>query len=99
MPISLTCFTKSFVGPCKVPVGQALLADFHGPESRGRASGFFQSRSSIGIFLAGFPVAWLAIRVGWRNMVIICGALGLLYSLVMWRYVPRPPARTVSGPA
>jgi len=84
---------------CYMPVGQALLADFHGSESRGRASGFFQSGSSIGIFLAGFPVAWLAIRVGWRNMLIICGALGLLYSLVMWRYLPRPPARTGTGSA
>ena len=82
---------------CYMPVGQALLADFHGPESRGRASGFFQSGSSIGIFLAGLPVAWLANRVGWRSMLIICGVLGLGYSLVMWRYLPRSPARTGGG--
>jgi predicted MFS family arabinose efflux permease len=78
---------------CYMPVGQALLAEFHGPESRGRASGFFQSGSSLGIFLAGFPVAWLANRLGWRNMLILCGSLGLVYSLVMWRYLPSPPVR------
>jgi len=79
---------------CYMPVGQALLADFHGPDSRARASGFFQSGSSIGIFLAGLPVAWLASHLGWRNMLIVCGALGILYSLLMLRFLPQSAART-----
>src|SRR2546428_4881316 len=37
---------------CYMPVGQAFIADFHNAETRGRASGFFQSGSSAGIFLA-----------------------------------------------
>lgn len=77
---------------CYMPVGQALLADFHGPESRARASGFFQSGSSIGIFLAGLPVAWLATHFGWRNMLMFCGVLGIFYSFLLIRCVPRSAA-------
>jgi MFS family permease len=78
---------------CYMPVGQAFLADFHGPETRGRASGFFQSGSSAGIFLAGLPVAWLATHLGWRTMLIVCGALGIVFSLVLWRFLPRLPGQ------
>ncbi len=76
---------------CYMPVGQAYLADFHGPESRGRASGFFQSGSSAGIFLAGLPAAWLATHLGWRAMLMTCGLAGVAFAALLWRVLPRAP--------
>ena len=76
---------------CYMPVGQAFIADFHGSETRGRASGFFQSGSSAGIFLAGLPVAWLATHLGWRTMLIANGLLGVAFALILWRILPRAP--------
>lgn len=81
---------------CYLPVGQAFLADFHGPATRGRASGYFQSGCSIGIFLSGFPVAWLATHLGWRGMLIAAGTAGLAFSLVLWRWLPQIPRNHAS---
>lgn len=77
---------------CYVPVALALIADFHGPDTRGRASGYVQIGSSIGIFLSGLPAAWVATRLGWRSMVIVCGLAGILLALVLVRWLPHLPA-------
>lgn len=85
-----------------MPTAQALVADLHGPETRGKASGLFQSGSYAGIFLAGLPAAMLATRFGWRVMLFLTGFLGLLLAAVMWRYLPvgekkaTQPSRVVS---
>jgi predicted MFS family arabinose efflux permease len=85
-----------------MPTAQALVADLHNNETRGKASGLFQSGSYAGIFLAGLPAAALATHFGWRMMLGFSGLLGLVLAVVMWRYLPagRPglaePARAVS---
>jgi predicted MFS family arabinose efflux permease len=71
-----------------MPTAQALVADLHGPETRAKASGFFQSGSYAGIFLAGLPAAAVATHLGWRMMLVLSGALGLLLAAVMCRYLP-----------
>ena len=79
-----------------MPVGQALIADFHGPDTCGRASGYFQCGASLGVFLSGYPAAWLATRLGWRGMQIIIGVLGLIFVPILVRWLPRSlanPAR------
>jgi MFS family permease len=86
---------------CFMPVGQALIADFHGPDTCGRASGYFQAGASFGVFLAGYPAAWLATHLGWRGMQIVIGAVGLIFVPMLARWLPRSPAGSspVSGQA
>lgn len=71
-----------------MPTAQALVADLHGPETRGKASGLFQSGSYAGIFLAGLPAAATATHFGWRMMLVLCGLLGLVLAAFAWRYLP-----------
>lgn len=75
-----------------MPLAQALVAEFHDRETRARASGYYQAGSYVGIFLAGLPSAWLTTRWGWRAMMMLSGATGLVFALVLLKYMPRPPA-------
>jgi predicted MFS family arabinose efflux permease len=84
---------------CFMPVGQALIADFHGPDTCGRASGYFQAGASIGVFLSGLPVAWLATHIGWRGMLVTIGALGLGFALLLARWLPHAPSEAAVAPA
>lgn len=84
---------------CFMPVGQALITDFHGPDTSGRASGYFQAGASIGVFLSGFPMAWLATRAGWRGMLVVIGGLGIIFALVLARWLPHAPVAPKSAPA
>jgi predicted MFS family arabinose efflux permease len=85
-----------------MPTAQALVADLHGPETRGKASGLYQSGSYVGIFLAGLPAAAAATHFGWRTMLVLSGLLGIVLAAVMWRYLPAgdrgtsEPSQTVS---
>jgi MFS family permease len=85
---------------CYMPTAQAMIADFHGPQTRGKASGLYQAGSYVGIFLAGLPVAYVATRLGWRTMLFLSGALGLLIALLMLIWLPGPPKRAdpAAGP-
>lgn len=61
-----------------MPTALAFITDFHTKETQGKGVGIFQAGSYVGIFLAGFPAAYLATRVGWRGMLVLSGGAGLL---------------------
>ena len=75
---------------CYMPTANAYLADFHGADTRGKASGLYQAGGYVGIFLAGLPAAFVASHLGWRAMLVLCGILGLIVAAVMWRQLPAP---------
>jgi predicted MFS family arabinose efflux permease len=61
-----------------MPTAQALLTDFHGRDTQGKAIGIFQAGCYVGIFLAGLPAAYLATHFGWRTMFLVSGLVGWL---------------------
>jgi MFS family permease len=68
---------------CYVPTAQALVTDFHGKETQGKAIGIFQAGCYAGIFLAGLPAAYVATHLGWRMMFRLSGGIGLLLAGLM----------------
>lgn len=82
-----------------MPTGNGLLADFHGPDTLGKASGFYQAGCYIGILAAGLPVAYISTHWGWRTMHLLIGGLGILLAVLMFAYLPeRAPMTTGSVP-
>jgi MFS family permease len=66
-----------------MPTAQALITDFHRTRTQGKAIGVFQAGSYLGMFLAGWPAAYLATRLGWRLMFVLFGGIGLFFAGLM----------------
>ena len=66
-----------------MPTAQALITDFHGTETQGKAIGILQAGSYIGIFFAGLPAAYIATHLGWRVMFFVSGGIGLSFVVLM----------------
>jgi len=70
----------------------SLIADYFSPEVRGRIYGLLQVAMPLG-YLIGLVLAMMvAPLIGWRNMFLITGGLGILLSVVIYfsiREVPR----------
>jgi len=87
---------------CYMPTAMALITDFHGKETQGKATGIFQSGCYVGIFLAGLPAAYAATHLGWRAMFCFSGVLGLCDAALMLALPNEkagpPGIRSVGGP-
>jgi predicted MFS family arabinose efflux permease len=64
-----------------LPAAGALLADHHGPASRGKAMGFHMLGLNLGLVLGGTSAGILAEHFGWRLGFWLLGGLGLLLAL------------------
>jgi predicted MFS family arabinose efflux permease len=84
-----------------LPAALALIADFHSPETRSRATGLHQSGLYAGIVLGGLGGGWTGDRYGWRAAFTLLGIAGLAYAALLFaglREAPAaPPGRAVSG--
>ena len=81
---------------CYMPTALAFVTDFHDPQTQGKGIGLFQIGAYVGIFLAGFPVAYVATHLGWRMMFFLSGGIGLLCSTFMFA-LPGGPAEGAGG--
>ncbi|HEY7095776.1 MAG TPA: MFS transporter [Terriglobales bacterium] len=81
-----------------MPCAQALLADHHPSDSRGRASALYQLGYSVGILLAGLPAAFVATHFHWRVMLAVCGLLGLFWAFLLHKILPLHPHPPPSRP-
>jgi MFS family permease len=70
----------------------SLIADYFSPEVRGRIYGLLQVAMPLG-YLIGLVLAMMvAPSIGWRNMFLITGGLGIILSFVIYfgiREIPR----------
>ena len=66
-----------------LPAALALIADRHGPETRGLATGIHQSGLYTGLILGGAWGGWMGEQVGWRPVFTILGIAGAVYFLVL----------------
>ncbi len=74
------------------PAAVALIASYYPAEKRSRALGLHQSAQFVGVMLGGWYGGWCADHVGWRQAFWMAGAVGIAYSLVLWRVFLRLPA-------
>jgi len=78
------------------PTGTALISDWHRPAMRSRALSLHQTAVLAGTGLGAFVAGLLADRLGWRAPFVIFGALGLVWCLVLLKWLRDSPTRTTS---
>ncbi len=70
----------------------SLIADYFGPKTRGRVFGLLQLTAPLGFVLSLVLVLTLDALIGWRNIFLLTGGLGIVVGLVIWfgvRELPR----------
>lgn len=75
----------------------AVLARWFPPALYGRASSLLLATGTGGTLLASAPLAAASEAVGWRPIMLACGALSLLLTALVWLLVRDAPACPASG--
>src|SRR5262249_9697590 len=90
-------WTRTLMGVSEafyIPAALALIADYHGAETRSRAVGLHQVGISCGVILGGFGgYVSSAPQLGWRFAFDAAGLFGLAYALPLMfllRDAPEP---------
>ncbi len=78
-----------------MPAGLALIADYHPGPTRSLAVGAHLSGVYLGQALGGIG-GWVAQDISWRAAFVGCGAIGVLYALVLMMFL-RDKQREPSG--
>jgi MFS family permease len=75
------------------PTYPAIIAEYHGPETRARAMSLHQTAYYIGVIVSGFLAGFIADRLGWQYSFLIFGAAGVLFTFVLlMRLADKPKA-------
>lgn len=74
------------------PVALSMLADLYSPSKRAGAVGVFQSSNFAGIVGGTIAAGVLAAMLGWRDMFLVCGAVGVVV-VVLLVFTVREPVR------
>src|SRR5262250_482075 len=65
------------------PASMALVADYHGPDTRSRAMGIHQSSVYAGTIAGGSVAGVMASHFGWRSSFYLFGWFGVALGLVL----------------
>jgi MFS transporter, Spinster family, sphingosine-1-phosphate transporter len=84
---------------CYLPAALALIASYHGAESRSTATGLHQSGLYVGIVLGGAGGGWMASHYGWRLAFTILGLAGIIYFLILKYTLKAPPSQVIANRA
>src|SRR6185436_50906 len=84
---------------CYIPAALALIADFHSGATRSRAVGIHLMGIYAGIILGGFS-GYVADnpQLGWRFAFSVCGIIGVLYALPLFKLLPKLPRSAGASP-
>ncbi len=75
----------------------STVADYFEPQKRGRVNGVLGLGQPLG-YLLGMAIAiFLQASLGWRNIFLVTGAVGVVLSVIIFFFV-REPARGASEP-
>ncbi len=69
----------------------SLIADYFGPEKRGKVNGLLQIKAPIGYLLGMVLAAMVSPMIGWRNIFLITGGLGFLVAAAIFFGVKEQP--------
>ncbi len=84
-----------------IPAALALIADYHGPSTRGGAISSNLAGMSLGLIAGGTLAGYVAQSWGWRAPFQLLGWFGLAFAVVVWflvRDVEQPKAGTAPKP-
>jgi MFS transporter, Spinster family, sphingosine-1-phosphate transporter len=94
-PAFLVTRASTGVDDASYPGLYSLIADYFGPKTRGRVFGLLQLTAPVGFVLSLVLVLVLDPIIGWRNIFLLTGGLGIVVGLVILfgvRDVPRGSA-------
>jgi predicted MFS family arabinose efflux permease len=82
-----------------LPAATAMIADYHGRETRGFAMGLHSSGLTVGMIAGGTAAGYLGERFGWRAGLVLLGLIGLALSAAAYMILrdPRPSERNVAS--
>ncbi len=69
----------------------SLIADYFGPNLRGKIYGLLQLTQPIGYLLGMILALMLAPSIGWRSVFYITGGLGILLAILIFFFVKEVP--------
>jgi len=69
----------------------SLIADYFGPNLRGKIYGLLQLTQPIGYLLGMILALMLAPSIGWRSVFYITGGLGILLAILIFAFVKEVP--------
>jgi MFS family permease len=69
----------------------SLIADYFGPKVRGKIYGLLQLSQPLGYMVGLVLALMLGPIIGWRNVFIITGTLGLVLAVLIFRFVKDAP--------
>jgi MFS family permease len=69
----------------------SLVADYFGPNLRGRVYGILQLAQPLGYLIGMILALMLAPTIGWRNVFLITGTLGIILAVVIYFGVKEMP--------
>ncbi len=69
----------------------SLIADYFGPNLRGKIYGLLQLTQPIGYLLGMILALMLAPTIGWRSVFYITGGLGILLAILIFFFVKEVP--------
>ena len=82
---------------CYLPAGLALIADYHGPKTRSRATGLHYTGGYIGMVLGGFGGGYFGQLYGWRPVFLVLGLVGLAYTVILFTTMRGSEVRDTAG--
>jgi MFS family permease len=75
------------------PSATALISDWHPNKTRSRALSLHQTGVFAGALLGSFSAGLIADRMGWRAPFVVFGCLGVVFALVLYKYLKDAPHR------
>lgn len=68
------------------PTYPAIIASWHGPQTRARAMSLHQTAYYLGVIASGFLAGLIADRMGWKYSFFIFGSVGVVFAFILaWR--------------
>jgi MFS family permease len=96
-PVFVATRASTGIDDSSYPGLYSMAADYFEPRLRGRVNGLMQLAMPLG-YLAGMVLAlMLGQTIGWRNVFLITGALGVLLAIVIF-FAVREPVRGATEP-
>jgi MFS family permease len=89
-PIFLTTRSSTGIDDSSYPGLYSLMADYFGPNIRGRIYGFLQLSAPLGYLLGMILGLILSGAVGWRGVFYITGSLGIFLAFVIFWGIKEP---------
>jgi len=80
-----------------VPAAIALITQAHPGATRSRALAVHGLAQFAGITLGGWYGGWAGEGIGWRQGLFILAAVGVVYSLVIMRFLHSPQAQAIKA--